>query len=251
MRRKAFKILVVTVYLAGILAVLAITSYLSFSQFVRRGVTPVPELVGLTEDEAMVRASDQGLRLRLADEPERYADDVPAGRIALQEPAAGSLVKRGAPIEVVMSKGPQTVEVPSLLGQSFQAARVRVVEAGLVLGRTGEIFARGVEPGAVAEQHPPPGSIVDRSTAVHLLVVLEESGETFVMPDLVYRDYDRVRRIFERRGFRLGSVKFEPYEGVEPGIVLRQHPLAGHPLRRQDVVSLVVAAEPRPEEARR
>jgi hypothetical protein len=37
-------------------------------------------------------------------------------------------------------------------------------------------------------------------------------------------------------------VKYEPYEGIEAGVVLRQYPLAGHPLRRHDVISLVVAA---------
>ena len=54
-----------------------------------------------------------------------------------------------------------------------------------------------------------------------------------------------VRGFFELRGFRLGGVKFEPYEGVAAGTVLRQFPLAGHPLTRRDAISLVVvAAEP-------
>ena len=62
------------------------------------------------------------------------------------------------------------------------------------------------------------------------------------MPDLVYRSYDRVLNFFESRGFRIGSVKYEPYEGIEPGVVLRQFPLAGHRLARDDVISLVVAS---------
>jgi beta-lactam-binding protein with PASTA domain len=63
------------------------------------------------------------------------------------------------------------------------------------------------------------------------------------MPDLVYRDYEQVRRFFEARGFKLGSVKFEPYENVPAGVVLRQFPLPGHPLARRDVISLVVASD--------
>ncbi len=65
------------------------------------------------------------------------------------------------------------------------------------------------------------------------------------MPDLVYREYEPVRRFFDRRGFRLGGVKFEAYEGISPGVILRQYPLPGHPLRRQDVISLVVTASER------
>jgi hypothetical protein len=52
-----------------------------------------------------------------------------------------------------------------------------------------------------------------------------------------------VQRFFQTRGFRLGSVKYERYEGIRPGVILRQYPLAGHPLRREDTVALVVAAE--------
>jgi beta-lactam-binding protein with PASTA domain len=61
------------------------------------------------------------------------------------------------------------------------------------------------------------------------------------MPDLVYRDYEQVRPYFERLGFKFGNVKFERYEGVAAGVILRQFPLPGHPLTREVPVSLVVA----------
>ena len=70
--------------------------------------------------------------------------------------------------------------------------------------------------------------------------------ERFVMPDLVYRNYERVRPYFEQLGFKLGSVKFERYEGVAAGVILRQFPLPGHPLTREDSVSLVVATADAP-----
>ncbi len=62
------------------------------------------------------------------------------------------------------------------------------------------------------------------------------------MPDLVYRDYDQVRPYFEQLGFKFGNVKFERYEGVAAGVILRQFPLPGHPLTHDDAVSLVVVA---------
>ena len=62
------------------------------------------------------------------------------------------------------------------------------------------------------------------------------------MPDLVYRRYEAVRQSLQAGGFRFGSVTFEPYEGVAEGTILRQQPLPGHPLRRSDAISLVVAS---------
>jgi len=94
----------------------------------------------------------------------------------------------------------------------------------------------------VAMQDPPAGSLVAPSTTVRLYLSLEDRASTYVMPDLIYRRYEDVRGFFEQRGFRLGSVRFEAYEGIPTGIVLRQFPLAGHPLRHEDPIALVVAA---------
>ena len=81
----------------GLLGVLfALVSYFAFRQFVRRGVTPTPELFGLSEDEADVQLADQGLHLVWSDEGERFDEQVPAGHVLIQEPRAGTLVKRVA-----------------------------------------------------------------------------------------------------------------------------------------------------------
>ena len=67
------------------------------------------------------------------------------------------------------------------------------------------------------------------------------------MPDLIGRDFERVRLAFEARGFRLGGVKEQSYEGAAAGTILRQFPLAGSPVGLKDTLSFVVASpEPVP-----
>jgi beta-lactam-binding protein with PASTA domain len=118
---------------------------------------------------------------------------------------------------------------------------VALAAAGLALGRVLGVFSPDAVPGTVVHQAPAPGVAVAPATPVQVLVALAGSAPAFVMPDLVYRDYDEVRRFFEARGFHFGNVKFEPYPGVADGVILRQFPLAGHPVARADAVSLVVA----------
>jgi serine/threonine-protein kinase len=231
-------------YLSGLLVLFTISAYLSFNLFVRRGVTPVPDLLGMELESASMALGEKRLRLRRQPEKDRFSDQIPAGRVLEQRPGAGSLVKRGGVVEVVLSRGTQLVKVPDLRGQALQAAQVRVAASGLSLGRTAAIFASEARVGSVAEQHPSPGEEVLWGTPVDLFLAAESRDQTFVMPDLVYRDYLEVRDFFEARDFRLGSVKFEVYEGIEPGVVLRQFPLAGHPLSRDESISLVVAAVP-------
>ncbi len=66
------------------------------------------------------------------------------------------------------------------------------------------------------------------------------------MPDLIGRDFDRVKAAFEARGFRLGGVKSQLYEGAAAGTILRQFPLPGYPVGYRDTLSFVVAASETP-----
>ena len=164
------------------------------------------------------------------------------GRVLRQRPPAGSFVKRGSVVELVLSRGPQRLQVPELVGQAVQSAQVALAAVGLPSGRTLSVWSAVQPSGLVTLQNPPAGARVDRLTPVDLFVSIGNTAETYVMPDLIYRGYDDVKLFFERGGFRLGSVKFEAYEGIARGVVLRQFPLPGHPLRRQEPIALVVAA---------
>ena len=227
-------------YGGAVAAVFVLAGYLSFNLFVRRGVTTVPDLEAVESAEAESRLDEEGLTLRLGDESGQYDETVPAGAILRLDPPSGTLVKRGSVVEAVVSLGPELVEVPALSGQALQAAQVALSAAGLAVSRTASVYATRCTPGTVVEQKPLAGTRVKRSEAVELYLCLESHATTFLMPDLVYRDAAEVRRFFDRRGVRLGSVKFEEYEGIPPGVVLRQFPLPGHPLRQRDVISLVV-----------
>lgn len=229
-------------YVLALASVFAIAGYFAFNGYVRRGAMPVPDLVGLPLVEAEALLADQGLGLRHLEREDRFDDSVPAGMVLDHDPPAGSLVKRGARIEVVLSRGQQLVAMPELLGNTMQAAQVSLATVGLVLGRRSDVYSQSGDPGSVVFQSPPADALVERSSSVHLMVTIENRSEVYVMPDLVARSDIEVRDFFTRRGFRLGSVKYEPYEGVAEGTVLRQYPLAGHPLRRDEPIALVVAA---------
>ncbi len=229
------------IYLGVLLAISTFFAYSSFNLFVRSGATSVPDLVGLSEAEAMNLLVDQGLTFRRDEAADDFHDEVPAGKVAAHTPGPRTLVKRGSSVAVAFSLGPQVLKVPNLAGQNAQAAQVALAAAGLSVGRVLSVGSELAEPGTVVDQHPRAGAGTAPSAPVDLLVSRFTRGEIYIMPDLVYRRYEEIRRYFEQRNFRLGSVKFEVYEGIPEGVILRQFPLAGHPLRRQDAISLVVS----------
>ena len=223
--------------------VFALISYVAFSQFVRRGVTPTPELAGLDKAGAVALLVETGLRVTWAEDESRYDENVPARCVLLQRPPAGTLVKRGSEVVVILSKGPQMLAVPDVRGTALQAARVTLAAAGLTVGQTLTVYTgEDAGGGGIFATRPASAERVERAAPVDLFLALERSGPAYVMPDLVNKSYDEVRAFFERHGFRLGRVSYQVYPGVAPGIVLRQFPPAGHPLHQGDVIALGVVA---------
>lgn len=221
--------------------VLGLAAYTTFNLFVRSGVTSVPDLAGMTAEEAASALADQGLIHRRKPNEDDFDPSVAAGRVLRQQPGPRALVKRGSEIEIALSLGPQVLEVQDLVGKTAQSAQVSLAASGLAPGRSLEVLSREAEEGTVIEHHPSRGEEVTPGTRVDLLVSRGSREQIYVMPDLVYRDFEEVRRFFTQRGFRLGSIKYEVYEGIPEGVILRQFPLAGHPLDRRDAVSLVVS----------
>jgi serine/threonine-protein kinase len=247
MWQKLLRALGCIAYLGLLAGIFALVSYLAFSLFVRRGVTPTPGLFGLDEEEARQMLVGQGLRLEASEEEGRYHDEVPKGHIVLQQPRAGTLLKRGREVTVVFSRGPQRTDVPSVVGRTLQAAQVELAAANLTVGRTLHIFTAAGKGGTVVAQDPRGGEKVEPEAEIDLFLALEDVSKISIMPDLVNENYEDVRRFFETRGFRIGRVLYEEYPGSPSGIVLRHYPLAGHPLRQGDVISLSVTPLPETE----
>ena len=243
LRKRWLKRLIVGGLYAGLLtALLGTSSYLALSNFVRSGVIAVPDLVGLDVDHAETTLAVAGLTVRRVEE-DRYDEAVPAGHVLRHDPPAGSAVKQDSGVVIHLSRGRQLVEAPDLTGQVLQTVQVSLAASGLQLGRSRSVYAEFGAPGTVIRQSPPPGARVAPASQVDVMVSLANPGAAFVMPDLIDLPEAPVRTYFETRGFRLGRVKYEPYEGVEAGIILRQFPLPGHPLRQSDSIALVVAAQ--------
>lgn len=251
MQRRLLRALGHAVWAGVLAAAFVLSAYVSFNGFVRRGEVILPDVVGLSFDEAEARLQSAGVEVHWRKERDRFDAEVAPGKVVLQIPKGGTPAKRRSSVDVALSRGREMIEVPDLAEQPMQTVLVHLRASGLVLGRSFGIYSPGGAEGTVVLQTPPAGTLVDPSTPVDLFLRLTDLGDSFVMPDLIYRHYDTVRSFFESRGFRFGSVKYEQYEGAAPGVVLRQYPLPGHRLRQRDVISLVVAGGDRMAEVRR
>jgi eukaryotic-like serine/threonine-protein kinase len=98
-----------------------------------------------------------------------YDDHAAPGAILSQSPAPGTRVKEGSTIQVVLSRGPRPIDVPSLTGDSSGAAAGQLHRIGLN-AQVSSVPAPGTAPGVVTGQSPSAGHHLHHGQTVSLLV---------------------------------------------------------------------------------
>jgi serine/threonine protein kinase len=126
----------------------------------------VPNWVGDPIVAVRREAEDLGLRL---DEQHEASDDVERNRIISTDPTRGELVAEGATVIVVISRGADTVPVPSLIGQTEDQAIATLDAAGLELGNVSSEPNAAPE-GRVIRSEPSSGIEVARGSQVDLVL---------------------------------------------------------------------------------
>ncbi|MGC0414818.1 Stk1 family PASTA domain-containing Ser/Thr kinase [Embleya sp. AB8] len=126
--------------------------------------TPVPDLTGLTLDDAKARFQPGTGIIVDADPTAQFSDTVPAGRIMTTTPGPNTTVPFGTRIVVVLSKGPDLVQVPPVTGMNPDDAGRALQAAGLrVNNRMIPLI-----PANVGRQDPAAGSMVKRNSEVFI-----------------------------------------------------------------------------------
>ena len=124
----------------------------------------VPAVVGLRAPEAVDR-------LRVAGYPadmRRRVDPSRRGRVVSQQPSAGTELEQGRTVVIVVARGPNTVDVPNVVGREVDEAFERV-QAAQLRARAVEAFARQAR-GRVIRQSPAAGDEARRGSIVTLTV---------------------------------------------------------------------------------
>ncbi len=88
----------------------------------------VADVTGASLKDARAELEEAGLKVRVA--PEQVNSEFDKGQVARQSPAAGSGAAEGDTVTLTLSKGPEMVEVPDVVGDSVDDARAELEAAG-------------------------------------------------------------------------------------------------------------------------
>lgn len=174
--------------------------------FVSRGPQPkadvtVPDLSNLTASQVSEQLSSNNLLGRAGEE--EYSTTIEAGHVIRQDPVAGSSVKAGDTVTYYLSKGPEQVTVPNVVGDTEQEALTTLTDKDLDLKvNVQNDYSATVEKGYVISTSPAANTEVDKGSSITIVVSSgAEPKKPITVPDVVGQSYASAKRTLENLGF--------------------------------------------------
>jgi eukaryotic-like serine/threonine-protein kinase len=199
------------------------------------GLVDVPNLAGLSAEQARQLLEPAGLQLEIleqVDDP-RYR----AGQISQHMPLSGSRVQRGATVKAKVARVVERVRVPPIVGRAMGDATGLLEAVHLKAGARTERLDDKATPGTVLESSPVPGTEVPVGSAVDLVLA---SAKMVEVPKVTGRGLGGAKQLITAAGLVVGEVKYGRNEDIEDGIVTRQTPAAATKAAAGSKVDLVV-----------
>jgi eukaryotic-like serine/threonine-protein kinase len=195
---------------------------------------PVPLVEGLDEPLAKNKIRDAGLVAQVSRE---FSDTVETGVVISQNPAAGEKRNKGGSVDIAVSKGKETVPVPSLIGKSRDDAVSTLTNAGL---KASVITVHSSKPvDTVTRQLPLAGTTILKGATVQIRV---SSGPADVtVPSVIGLPFDQASIALRNQGF---VVSREDVESDQPAdTVVNQTPSGS--ARPGSMITLSVSKGPK------
>ena len=145
-------------------------------------VNLVPDFVGL-DYNAQVRNDRNYLGDYLFYVTEEYSDTVARGKVISQQPEAGEPVEKGTTISLVVSKGPQMVEMPNIIGFTQDGAIQELQSRGLVPSCFMVVNDGSYVSGCVVRCSEEAGTSVDVGSVITVYIAADPSVDIPAAPE--------------------------------------------------------------------
>ena len=197
----------------------------------------VPDVVGMTIDEAQRALESQGLKLG-AQTPQ--TSDEPEDTVLSQNPQADTRLAVGEAVTVTVSAGKQQTQVPPLEGlTSLDDVRTALRDAKLELGNVKQVESSEPE-GLVLNQDPQAFTTVDVGTKVNI----EVSTGVVDVPGVIGFTQSAATSALSKAGLDVSVVTASSDQ--PSGIVTNQDPPEGSQVKKGTTVTITVSSGPAP-----
>lgn len=204
----------------AILAMVAIIvgAFFTYNYLIGANSVSAPDVRNKTLEEAKVTIVKAGLEV--GDITEVASDDVKEKTVIDSDPKAGKKVRKGSKVDLRVSSGKKTVDMPNFVGIDEENVRRNASKLGFKNITVEKVESDKYDTGKVVSQNIPAGTeIVPKEKE---LIIQVSSGKKKVsMPNLVGEESSRAESVIASYGFKNVSYK-EEYSDKEAGTVISQ-----------------------------
>jgi serine/threonine-protein kinase len=180
--------------------------------------TTVPDTLGDPLGDARRTLRDAGFQVRTVKE---FSDSVPPGNVARTVPDAGQRVDQGSSVTIHVSKGPQPVAVPGVVGKQRDEAQAALESAGFHV-TVDEQETADSAPGTVTAQNPGSGVTASKGSTVTIAVAKQPPDAQ--VPDVTGFGERRAAGTLRLAGFQVSTQEQPVGDPEEDGHVVDQSP---------------------------
>lgn len=192
--------------------------------------TQTPNLAGEELADAVIALQERGLVPQL--QLRYFADPSLKGRVVDQEPAAGSVVRAGRRVTLLVSQGAIVESVADYRGERLSDVQAELQSLGI--GSDAVLFIDTVsyvfdesDPNTVIEQDPEPGTTLSGPTGLDLVVSRGPDVERTSLPTFLGLGWEDALQILARDGAPfVFTIEEQPTIGPA-GVVVGQSPDPG------------------------
>ncbi len=148
---------------------LLVMAYFSYTIFMDVPVIEVPDVVGYDLEEAESILQQEGLNYAIAEDRINHPE-LEENKVANQSPAAGEEIRQAREITLVISAGPEYVEIPELEHMTLREARIALESRGLSVGEEKYDFSSEHRQDIVISSEPPAGEEVVQGGEIDLII---------------------------------------------------------------------------------
>ncbi|MEG2082879.1 MAG: PASTA domain-containing protein, partial [Oscillospiraceae bacterium] len=162
----------------------------------------VPNVVNYAKDDAIKMLQALGFKVKLAEKEDK---NFAVGTVLEQSLEEGTAVNRNTIITLTVAIGgskitDEDVEVPELVGMSFEQATKALRKLGLYALKSEEIFVKNKPKGTVMVQSVKAGKTVKKGSNV--LLSVSKGEEKTRVPDVQYKNENEAISLLEMNGLR-------------------------------------------------
>ena len=227
--------LLVILLLAGA-AVAGWYVYTQIQDELRSTQVPVPNVIGLERKLAVKKIEEQGFQANVQTGVGTAED---RGTVIEQNPDGGTRIEEGSTVRLLVSLGPEQVEVPGVVGQSLDEATQILANAGF-RWTTRRVFSPDAPEGEVIKQNPGPGEQAEKGSSVTLTV--SKGQELAVVPDVLQQTRQSAESELRSAGFVPEAVLVD--SDSPKGLVVAHDPDPGNQIPKGETVQISVSKGP-------